>query len=100
MPIPLPEVYTVAATEEKTYESIWILDLSVNARSEAESPEAFIYINYCPYNATTGERQIEASKEITLPLWELVHTYPSVAQALGAVYLAVPDLITAATPVE
>jgi hypothetical protein len=87
--IPAKEVYTKAATAEKTYASYWVRNFQVRSTSATEGT---FYIEVIPYDATTGELDQSAPIEYSGNLWELMGAKPSAAKAMGAVNAAIPDV--------
>jgi hypothetical protein len=89
MAITLKTAVTTPALAEKTFESMWILDLAIRAHS-LES--ASIYINTSPFNSETGEILKSDQTPTRCDLFDAVANVPEVAQAYGAIMLAVPAL--------
>jgi hypothetical protein len=75
----------------KTFNEIYIMDLAISARSMGEQDS--IYVEYVPFDQSTGDRLLSDRREIRLPFWEIVNAVPSAAAAFAAVAAAIPDLI-------
>lgn len=75
----------------KTFNELYIMDLAISARSMNEQDS--IYVEYVPFDQSTGERLLSDRREIRLPFWEIVNDVPSAAGAFAAVAAAISDLI-------
>jgi hypothetical protein len=94
--IPGAEEIIVPAVAEKTYPDAYMVSLQVIGRP-GQTQRAVI--TYCPYNYDTGESL--TGKDKTIVLKDLMATAteramankPALAQAMGAVLLAVAEII-------
>jgi len=75
----------------KTFSELYIMDLAISARSMGEQDS--VYVEYVPFDQSTGDRLLSDRREIRLPFWEIVNDVPSAAAAFAAVAAAIPDLI-------
>lgn len=90
MPIQLPGPHIVPATEAKTFLHGWLHSLNVQAPKPGEGT---LVLAIVPHNADTGETLDSPMTHYTAPLWEVIQSVPSAAQAMGAVLNSVPDII-------
>ncbi len=97
MPITLPVVplsspVTVPAVDERVFGITWLRKLMVDSPSPSQGS---IYVEIAPMEATTGELHPTVRQEITTQeLWMAAQEVPSVANAIGAILMALPDLET------
>lgn len=91
MPLPNPTPLTVDSTEAKTFDSLWLRNVSIHAPSLNSGS---ISIETHPFNAETGEigggEHMQPIK--TDDLWRAVNEVPEVATAMGAIFAAVEPL--------
>ena len=90
MAIPNNTPLTVPASAEKTFPHLWIQSIKVAAPNQNRGG---LEIKTVPYNAETGE--IADANPTTLSsskLWQAVAEVPEVAQAMDAIFAAVPAL--------
>tara|TARA_R110000868_G_scaffold269708_2_gene529118 strand:+ start:5960 stop:6412 length:453 start_codon:yes stop_codon:yes gene_type:complete len=88
-PIPAKEVIVKPAVPEKRFSAYWVRNFQARATSPTEGT---YYLEVIPYNPETGELDHSAPKEFSGDLWELTKEVPEAAQAMGAVFVAVPAI--------
>ena len=88
-PIPAKEVIVKPAVPEKRFSAYWVRNFQARATSPTEGT---YYLEVIPYNPETGELDHSAPKEFSGDLWELTKEVPAAAQAMGAVFVAVPAI--------
>lgn len=88
-PIPAKEVIVKPAVPEKRFSAYWVRNFQARATSLTEGT---YYLEVIPYNPETGELDHSAPKEFSGSLWELTSEVPEAAQAMGAVFIAVPAI--------
>jgi hypothetical protein len=88
-PIPAKEELVKPAVPEKRFSAYWVRNFQARASSPTEGT---YYLELIPYNPETGEMDESSPKEFRGDLWELVRGVPKAAQAMGAVFLAVPAI--------
>lgn len=90
MAIPNPNPKTVPASNEKTFNSLWVLNMRVRAPNGIEGSIVF---DTCPYDEVSGEMLDNETKRTFVNLWEAVAEVPEAAQAMGAVFASVPAIL-------
>lgn len=86
-----PNPVVIPPQPEKTFPHLWLSDIIVSAPSTSEG---MIYIKTLPYNQeskTIGSPNDQVILQ-THDLWKAVNEVPEVAQAMGAIFLAVEPL--------
>lgn len=90
MAIPNTQPVVIPASEEKTFPHLWIKRISINSPNSSEGQLA---ISTVPYNADTGEiADVEPTVIRSNELWAVINNVPEAAQAMGAIFNAVPYL--------
>jgi len=90
MAIPNRIPLTVPATAAKEFPHIWIRSIKVAAPSQDRGG---FEIKTVPYNAVAGEiADVHPTTLSSSELWRAVAEVPEVAQAMGAIFAAVPAL--------
>ena len=88
MAIPNKKPLTVPASAEKEFPHVWIRSIKVAAPSQERGG---LEIKTLPYNAETGEiADVHPTTLSSGELWRAVAEVPEVAQAMGAIFAAVP----------
>ena len=86
-----PNPVVIPAQPEQTFPHLWLSDIIVSAPTTSEG---MIYIRTLPYNQ--DDKAIgNANDQVILQthdLWRAVSEVPEVAQAMGAIFLAVEPL--------
>jgi hypothetical protein len=88
-PIPAKEELVKPAVPEKRFPAYWVRNFQARASSPTEGT---YYLELIPYNPETGELDHSSPKELSGSLWELTKEVPEAAQAMGAVFVAVPAI--------
>jgi len=88
------ELATPLVIPEKTFDAIWILDLRILAPT-VQNPIR-VNIQICPYSTTTYELDRTRIQTINITnLEQSIATFPSMGQAVGAIFSAVQDVVNA-----
>jgi hypothetical protein len=91
--IPLEQAVTVPATQEKTYDAIWISSLMIRTHPPTDQTGAgLLDLEILPMNSTTFETHREIQSIRTTELMLAVSQVPEVATAMGAILLAITPL--------
>lgn len=91
MAISIPNPIVVAPVAEKVADRLWVLTMNVNA-NDLTKPVS-LYISVAPYVPATNEVLRDQMAHIQIDdLLTTCATNPTLAQALGAIYIAVENL--------
>ena len=91
--IPLDTAIVVPASESKQFDAMWLTSVMVRTLPPTDtSGGGSVQIDYVPMNSTTGEVLPEAAAITTDRLMQAVAEVPEVAQAMGAILLAIQPL--------
>lgn len=91
--IPLENPVVVAATSEKEFDSLWISQIVIRTLPPTDqSGGGLVHIEYLPMSSETFETLPQVQTISTDKLMQAVAEVPEVAQAMGAILLAVNPL--------
>jgi hypothetical protein len=91
--IPLDTPVVVPPSDEKHFDAMWITQVLVRTLLPTDQTEGgLVQIEYVPMNALTGETLPLVSQISTDQLMRAVQEVPEVAQAMGAILLAITPL--------
>lgn len=91
--IPLDQPVVVPPSDERQFDAMWLTQVLVRTLSPTDQTGGgLVQIEYVPMNSSTGETLPVVSQISTDQLMRAVSEVPEVAQAMGAILLAVTPL--------
>ena len=87
------QMIVAPASAEKVADGIWISNIQINSPNPLKPIS--VQIRVAPFNSTNGEIYPSLAKSINLPnVTDSFSEYPSLATAMGAIIVAVNDLVS------
>jgi hypothetical protein len=91
--IPLDQPVQIPSSPARQFEALWVTQVLVRTLLPTDqSGGGLVTIEYVPMNATTGEILPQPASISSDKLMQAVSEVPEVAQAMGAILLAIQPL--------